>query len=493
MLIRTSRSTLAVCAAPLLASCMLRLESSPESDEYWGATEEGSDVYGAYAGRVDPGSPRPRRDPPAPPLTIESDYGAAEASIDTPTDVYRELIVLDPGVLGPLSDNADASAPFSFRAQMEWLAGPADALALTNAWLREWETATTVGPELTPVTPRSRVGRLLTDPWLGAVSPAPEASSAPSELARAEYGVPDPAAATDAPAPAESPYAPDPVVAPAWPGAPFTLIAIVNRVDLANDACTGSAGELRYVYGARTPDAASPLDVTLILEVPYPATRSAAEWARAWQELAALPPGSEYTERLAELGREIMTDSDPLRARLRSNEVAFADAESPGWELREFKPQIVDGALALLPAPLEFTPRSDADPAELSAYVLDHSDAIESSGQSLPDELRAGAASLESPDFSWNVLGVSERLRSAFSLQTCNGCHGGDTATLPFRHIAAGSTLDSPARLSRFLYDPDAPSDELRRRLDVVDALGASECTLAEDGDEADDYAGYGG
>ena len=75
------------------------------------------------------------------------------------------------------------------------------------------------------------------------------------------------------------------------------------------------------------------------------------------------------------------------------------------------------------------------------------------------------------------MLGVSERLRHAFSLQTCNGCHGGDTASLPFRHIAPGTSLGDPARLSRFLYDPEAPSDELRRRRDVVEALGSTECS----------------
>ncbi|HWO10972.1 MAG TPA: hypothetical protein VNN80_15865, partial [Polyangiaceae bacterium] len=267
-----------------------------------------------------------------------------------------------------------------------------------------------------------------------------------------------------------------PAALPSWYDAPFELIAIVNRVDLASDACAGFAGEVRYVYGVRAPAGSGPLDVTLIVEVPYPATRSAADWARAWRELGALPPGAASREALAQLGRELMTDSDPLRARLRTNDLAFAEAGG-AWEMREFQPQIRDGALALVQAPLEFTPRADADPAELSAYVLEHSAAIESTGASLPESLRAGAAAIETPDFSWGVLGVSERLRHAFSLQTCNGCHGGDTASLPFRHIAPGTSLGDPARLSRFLYDPEAPSDELRRRRDVVEALGSTECS----------------
>jgi hypothetical protein len=94
----------------------------------------------------------------------------------------------------------------------------------------------------------------------------------------------------------------------------------------------------------------------------------------------------------------------------------------------------------------------------------------------LPESLRAGAAQIDAPDFSWPVLGVSERLRRAFSLQTCNGCHGGDTATLPFRHIGAGSSAAAPAQLSRFLYDPSADSDELRRRSGRLETLAATEC-----------------
>jgi hypothetical protein len=516
MKIRTIGSMLALCAPTLLQSCMLRWDPSSEKDQNPFEPREGSDVYGAYGGRVDPGTPRVREREPAPPLTTESDQAAIDAVESAPTDLYRELIVLDPGVLAALSADDDR-APFSFRSQMQWLAGNADALELTRAWLLEWQTASEVGPELAPVAPRPLVGRLLVDPWVAASTPSGRVeiarASADTETASAAYSTPETEeaapedAAEEAPedtpeepaeddgyAPAEppeylTPPAEETPPLPSWQGAPFRLIAIVNRLDLADDACDGAAGELRYIYGALDADGSTPLDVTLILEVPYPTTRSAAEWARAWKDLGALRSGDEYTRALAALGSEIMADSDPLRARIRTNEIAFADADSGGWEMREFRPQIVEDTLALVQAPLEFTPRADADPAELSAYVLEHADEIESSGASLPEPLRAGAASIDTPDFSWNVLGVSERLRRAFSLQTCNGCHGGDTASLPFRHISPGESLGEPARLSRFLYDPDEPSDELRRRLDIVDALGETDCAPPEPTDDV----GYGG
>jgi hypothetical protein len=79
--------------------------------------------------------------------------------------------------------------------------------------------------------------------------------------------------------------------------------------------------------------------------------------------------------------------------------------------------------------------------------------------------MQAGAAQLGSPDFRWPVLGVSESLRRAFSVQICNGCHVGDTDALPFRHIMRVDVPGIAARVSRSLYDPDAPSDELRPAL----------------------------
>ena len=78
--------------------------------------------------------------------------------------------------------------------------------------------------------------------------------------------------------------------------APFELLAIVHRPDLRDDdlACSGGAGQLRFIYGARSTVAAS---MTAIVEIPYPATRGARAWLDAWHELgtarrATTRPGS---------------------------------------------------------------------------------------------------------------------------------------------------------------------------------------------------------
>ena len=82
---------------------------------------------------------------------------------------------------------------------------------------------------------------------------------------------------------------------------------------------------------------------------------------------------------------------------------------------------------------------------------------------------------------------VADEGHKKFMAAGCNGCHGGASATLPFQHVAAPADWSSPAQLSRFLYDPDADSDELERRSDVQYRLSAASCTPAS---EAPGYSG---
>jgi hypothetical protein len=271
-----------------------------------------------------------------------------------------------------------------------------------------------------------------------------------------------------------------PSFTPSWGDAPFVLIAIVNRVDLATDPCDGFAGELRYVYSALDVASGEPLDMTIIVEIPYPTLRPAAEWASEWRSIGQLPPGASYASAVEALAREVQTEADPLRVRVRTNEVALDDSAAPTWEMREFRTRVLGSELALSQVPLESTPRADADPGALAAHVIEHADEIMEGPVVLPMELRAGAAQISTPEFSWPVLGVSDRLRRAFSVETCNGCHGGDTRTLPFRHISPGRAASSRAQLSPFLYDPSAPNDELRRRSQVLGELASSACAPRE-------------
>lgn len=440
--LRSAAARLPMLLGPLLglslSSCEIQIaRSSPDSDQPRLLDQAGpggwNDPGPRPPGYTDPGSDVPRAEP-----WLE----------------HRDLIAIDPELVqGPLASNGESGA-LSFRSQMEWLADSSrDPLSFVRSWLEQWVTASSAQPELPPVAARPRARPVLIDSWLGL-----------GGVGGADAG-------------ADADYLPR--FTPSWADAPFALIAIVNRVDLAADPCDGFAGELRYVYSALD-SRGEPLDMTIIVEIPYPTLRPAAEWASEWRRIGRLPPDASYASAVEALAREVRAEADPLRVRVRTNEVALDDSAAPAWEMREFQTMVLGGQLALAQVPLESTPRADADPGALAAHVIEHADDILEGPVPLPMELRAGAAQIPTPEFSWNVLGVSDRLRRAFSVETCNGCHGGDTRALPFRHIAPGRAANSRAELSRFLYDPAAPNDELRRRSQVLGELESSACAPRE-------------
>jgi len=507
---------------PMLAGCDLRL---PQDDSNYNYSYDDQDRAAPPRSRggtnpapiANPGSerdlgPTSGSRPPTPPASRNQTAPAArpEPSYEGPgLSTYVELVVLDPrSVGGPHASNADQGAPWSFRAQMGWLAGSdTDALAFTVRWLDAWQNLRSVGTTQAPVSERPQLHGVLLTPWLGDdgagevstiddttdpdVAPgpdvAPELDVAPEPEVTSEGGRYAPAPEVDAgPPPASAPDpstsekpAPEPYGAlppTVWAAAPFRLLAIVNRVDLAADACGRAVGELRYVYTATDPRGERALDLSVIVEIPYPSTRSAASWARSWQGVAAEPAGLARDQALLALTGEVTRDADPLRARVRTNEAALSEGKGP-WQMREFNlASSSTGALELRQVPLTLTPRSDADLGELAEYLLSNSADVLAGGSALPESLRAGAAEMSAADFSWRVPGISERLRSAFSGATCNGCHAGDTKTERFQHIAPGASLGAPARLSRFLYD-DSPTDELHRREALLVELSGTACS----------------
>lgn len=394
-------------------------------------------------------------DPPAIPFAQpEPPSDGAPGSVNP----FGELLVSDPTALRAAS-NAVSGDSLSFRAVTEWLIGDrARTLPALRDWLAQWETVTQVGPYRAPVAPRPDVNPLLIAPWF-----------------RSSTGTEPP------PPPGTNDYDVNPVPpgtngdAAIWSRAPFRLLAVVNRLDLGLDPCLGSAGEVRFVYTAVDASLQQPLEMTVIVEVPYPTTRTAVAWARAWHQLPPLGTG-QYSEALAALASTILREADPFAARVRTNEVALGGNAGKPWELREFRLDDGEFGRRLVMTPLESTPREDVDFKSVATHVVQNAEEISQGAVPLPPPLRAGAAHTSRATFTWAVPGVDESLRNAFSRQTCNGCHGGDTATLPFQHIAPGSSLTASPRLSRFLSDPGAPSDELRRRQRRLEELLASSC-----------------
>src|SRR4051812_43389510 len=159
------------CAALVLA-CEIRVESPPHRDSNPAADPSfpGDPLFIRTPAEPDLPQPSPAATPDYPPTAPPM-----------PPDLYPALIVLDPALIqGPLARSGNADAPFSFRSQMEWLAGARDALDFTREWLLQWETVTTIGAAEAPVTPRPAVRSLLLDRWREASgaavrSPSPDA------------------------------------------------------------------------------------------------------------------------------------------------------------------------------------------------------------------------------------------------------------------------------------------------------------------------------
>lgn len=295
--------------------------------------------------------------------------------------------------------------------------------------------------------------------------------------------------------------------------APFRLLSIVNRVDLAGSTGgyggTSTAGELRFVFGMTEPSPwgggteatcnLKPFTTIIEYGVPRTGCQQVIDWARAWAQL-----GTHTTFDATYLSQlESMTESVVLHGvapakgnknalnQLRTNEIALVLGDpNPKWELREF--QLADENLTdtgpdartngLLRAhTVALTPSDighhdpDTDP-DVNAFVT----GTVTSGVQLPVTVPVsctasftaphkvngnfflGGSALVNPPTHWEAFGLFPSptaaqvcARKEFSGNTCNGCHFGDTAldgtngNNAFMHISATSGI--PATPSKFL------------------------------------------
>lgn len=211
--------------------------------------------------------------------------------------------------------------------------------------------------------------------------------------------------------------------------APFRLLAIVNRIDLAN-VSKGSAGEGRFAFGVLDP-MGNPLSLTMIVEYNIPASSAAdvAQLAQAWHGLSALPfPSEQYnqalqavTDRFTKRGAAPGRVNDSALGQVRSNDF-FTLGE---WEFREFHLSPTTGMLT--PASPAQTPdRSFNGTDTLARFINTNLDAIMSETHTAPDTFEGqpfAAGSLITDFFVWQAPGVDPEARHRFARNTCNGCH----------------------------------------------------------------------
>lgn len=258
--------------------------------------------------------------------------------------------------------------------------------------------------------------------------------------------------------------------------APFRLLAIVNRIDLARRSKGGGgyggglggdfldAGEGRFVFGLVLPSGyqttgynklgvqdgktgcfLTPFTVIAEYKITRPGCVAARDWAQQWTALGALPFGPAYnaalqtiTDQFTAAGVSPGRGNDSALGQLRTNDFLLA---AP-WEMRESQ---IDVPIGLL------EPHQVADTVELpfnnSVFLGNW---IAGNGMALPPQSFpwAGASQVSGPGLFWDgahaVLDTlliaagpgndDNDFRQNLSLGACSGCHARETDAL-FTHI----------------------------------------------------------
>lgn len=242
---------------------------------------------------------------------------------------------------------------------------------------------------------------------------------------------------------------------------------------------------------------------TVILEygVPRSGCSKIHTWAEKWHHLGSIVLGNPAFNKALQDITDVFAgpNANPVKPngsaldQLRTNEILMAFP----WELREF--HLDPASHEFIEAPVKQTPELTFNfTSTLTNYINSNQAAILAGNFVVPTDFPAGSPFLGGnapnppPAVFWqgNLAPVSNDARQQLSLNTCNGCHGGETVT-PFLQIhprAAGSV----AALSQFLlgngtlvspgiiqvHDPAIPGtlrtfgDLLRRQQDLDSLLG---------------------
>ncbi len=249
--------------------------------------------------------------------------------------------------------------------------------------------------------------------------------------------------------------------------APFQLLAIVNRMDLASwDSKSGlwSGGEVRFVYGSN-PINGNAGNFTLIIEFRLPPFN----W-QDYQKLAQAWVNVDVSDDKMLSGLKVALSlsryTDPANVRIRANFAVIADTD---WDLMQwdFVPSTGSG-----PAVPVFKPMTDLlDPKYLLAtqeipgyrnYLALFKSKLESVGFVSQIAVPQSVLQQYNPrTYQAPWLGMSTPIpldscgfdfvpsRNAVGLQQCNLCHTVETGTL-FQHIANRRPGEN-AKLSLFL------------------------------------------
>jgi hypothetical protein len=284
--------------------------------------------------------------------------------------------------------------------------------------------------------------------------------------------------------------------------APFRLLAIVSRSDLAGNPggySGGSAGEARFVFGVVNPanPCGSPPRSTVIFEygIKKPSCSSIKAWIKSWFDLSAsgLVLGGSFNTALEALTEQFVTiGADPTQLPNRNtiSQIRTNDLIGGPWTLYEYKlrPTGMANAGNLDLVTVKQNPdisykQMSSRVAKLGAYIALNQIDIANNDYVVPASfqgqpfLGAESPTFNDTSFTWtNTPFPSAPDPTAllnFSRGTCNGCHTGDTNTV-FTHIDPRSAA-GVSNLSLFLSNPDpnVVDDLERRQAAMAGALNA--------------------
>ena len=362
----------------------------------------------------------------------------------------------------PCTNVGNPNGVWTFGELMRQLASPSpssiandqEVSAFVLNWLNSWTSAQTINSET--IDPRTSIQNTIIDPWIQ----RSQANGAPSGELLMQF-------------------------------APFKLMAIVNRLDLRGNSAYGfsDAGEGRFVFCALN-DNCQPLQFTVIFEYGINKKSCAAvqSFAQSWYELKDI----DFVDPQFNVNLQAITDqftrsgtnpSKPNQSslnQLRTNEIALGNP----WELREF---ILNAGGSLISTTVKQEPAvsynsklSTPEVQRLADYVNAFSTDICDNNYTVP-EVFQGEAFLGAKSHTifpptgnptpahdniphhWDAgssasgaVIIDNCARHVFSLNTCSGCHGGESQTF-FTHIDP-APFGTPAELSGFLtgLGPDA-------------------------------------
>lgn len=359
-------------------------------------------------------------------------------------------VVQDPTRTSQPCTRPDATGAWTFGKLMTDMANtPATGVSaedFVKNWLKSWLSTATVNGDDLPA--RTQLFNRVIQPWVVASgSPAGSFTIAnwdtrPLDLARA----------------------------------PFKLTAIVNRLDLRGNSgyTVSNAGEGRFVFETLNSSCApllTPGGFTVIFEygIPISNCRKLVEYAKAWYDLRTFTLGSpEYNAALQAITDVFATtNAAPAKPngsainQIRTNEIAL----SAPWELREFNVDPGTHQLFLTTVKQEPAKKYNAkavpagtatDVTIMADWVNANAADIKSDRHSVPMDVGGvpflGGKSHTEPFGFWDAAPgqiTDPDARHHFSLNTCSGCHGGETRT-GFLHVGT-APFGAPAPLSGFL------------------------------------------